>query len=689
MPPRFRARLLAGAALLAPGPVLAQSAAELPPISVTTAPAALTVPDNAEAAALARQNPGNVSIVPADSYRDRAGATTLDDALALTPGIFSPPKWGQDTRLSIRGSGLARNFHLRGVRLLQDGIPLNQADGSGDFQELDPLTLQRLEVLRGANAFALGANTLGGAINAVTPTGRTAPGGLLRFEFGSDGFARWQAAAGAASGPFDAWFSYTGLTDDGYRDHSSGRSTRFNANAGYRWNDQLETRIYATYNTIFQQIPGAVSRSAALAAPRRAAPGNLSGDYQRNLETIRLGTRSTWRPAEGVLVEAGFGFVSRELDHPIFQYIDQRSEDMTVFLRTTLDFTVFGLGNRLVLGANAAIGATESNRYANVGGRAGAALTASSLDRARTSDLYAENTLRLTERFALIAGLQAGEAYRASRDRLLTDQDGRPDDSGSGRWQWLNPRFGLLWDATPATQLFVNLSWSTEPPTLSDLTPLVVAGGFDRLKAQRATTLEVGTRGSIGELRFEAALYRAWLRDEIQLISTGPSTSLALNTDRTIHQGLELGLDWIAARDRLATGDSLTFRAAYTFSDFRFDGDARYGDNELPGAPRHLLRAELRYAHPAGGWVAPNVEWVPQAFYVDNANTTRTSAYALLGLRAGWNFDRGVSLFVDARNLTDKRYVASASVAPNATAASPLFEPGFGRRVYAGLQFTF
>ncbi len=154
-------------------------------------------------------------------------------------------------------------------------------------------------MLRGANASTLGANTLGGAINAVTPTGRTAPGGLLRFEFGADGFARWQASYGAASGPFDAWFSYTGLTDDGYRDHASGRSTRFNANAGYRWTDQLETRVYVTYNTIFQQIPGAVSHDAALNAPRRAATANLIGDYQRNIESLRLGTRTAWRAAGG------------------------------------------------------------------------------------------------------------------------------------------------------------------------------------------------------------------------------------------------------------------------------------------------------------------------------------------------------------------------------------------------------
>ena len=30
---------------------------------------------------------------------------------------------------------------------------------------------------------------------------------------------------------------------------------------------------------------------------------------------------------------------------------------------------------------------------------------------------------------------------------------------------------------------------------------------------------------------------------------------------------------------------------AYTLNDFRFDGDAKFGDNVLPGAPRHFLRS--------------------------------------------------------------------------------------------------
>ena len=133
----------------------------------------------------------------------------------------------------------------------------------------------------------------------------------------------------------------------------------------------------------------------------------------------------------------------------------------------------------------------------------------------------------------------------------------------------------------------------------------------------------------------------------------------------------------------------MTLRQAYSFNDFRFDGDAAYGDNQLPGAPRHLYRAELRYRHPAGASIAPVVEWVPQGFFADNANTLKTKGYATLGLRAGWEFGNGLSVFAEGRNLTDRRYISNGSVAPVATLNSALFEPGFGRSVYGGVQFRF
>ena len=38
--------------------------------------------------------------------------------------------------------------------------------------------------------------------------------------------------------------------------------------------------------------------------------------------------------------------------------------------------------------------------------------------------------------------------------------------------------------------------------------------------------------------------------------------------------------------------DKIWLNLAYTFNDFRFDNDPTFGNNQLPGAPRHYLRAE-------------------------------------------------------------------------------------------------
>ena len=52
-------------------------------------------------------------------------------------------------------SGLSRNFHLRGVQLYMDGIPINTADGYGDFQEIDPSAYKYVEVFKAATRFSL------------------------------------------------------------------------------------------------------------------------------------------------------------------------------------------------------------------------------------------------------------------------------------------------------------------------------------------------------------------------------------------------------------------------------------------------------------------------------------------------------------------------------------------------------
>ena len=106
--------------------------------------------------------PGGVAVVGREAFEDQY-ALTFRDTLGLVPGVFAQPRFAEEVRLVIRGSGLGRNIHLGGVTLLQDGVPINLADGSGDFQEIDPAVIRHLEVYKGANGLVHGASSLGGA----------------------------------------------------------------------------------------------------------------------------------------------------------------------------------------------------------------------------------------------------------------------------------------------------------------------------------------------------------------------------------------------------------------------------------------------------------------------------------------------------------------------------------------------
>jgi len=202
--------------------------ADFEPVEAPADPAAtppgesLTTPTTAQSEALLARVPGSVVVVPDTAYKNSTPAVTIRDVLDYVPGVFVQPKWGEDTRLSIRGSGLSRNFHLRGVQLFMDGIPINTADGYGDFQEIDPSAYRYVEVYKGANALRYGANSLGGAINFVTPTGRDASLFGASADIGSFGFHRLQSSSGGVKGPFDFFVTGSWQEADGFRDHSWG-----------------------------------------------------------------------------------------------------------------------------------------------------------------------------------------------------------------------------------------------------------------------------------------------------------------------------------------------------------------------------------------------------------------------------------------------------------------------------------
>jgi iron complex outermembrane receptor protein len=667
----------------------AQAQTQTLPAVTVTAPrgGSLTVPTAAEAAQEINQTPGAVEVVPASSWQDTPAAT-LKDMLDFTPGVFAQPKWGGDSRLSIRGSGLARYYHLRGIELLQDGVPMNNADGSADFQMIDPSAYQFVEVYKGANALRFGAATLGGAINFVSPTGHDSDRFQARVDTGSFGWRRTQASTGFVSGKVDGFITGSWQRESGFREHSRNHAVRVNGNLGLRLANNAETRFYLFSGSARNQLPGSVTRNAALHDPRRAAAINVLNDWQRNDDVTRISNRTTFISGN-TTYEAGGWFSRMRLDHPIYQYLDNGYNDYGLYARAQNETPIAGHDNRATLGLRWSAGTVNARNYVNSGGQKNGLLSHVN-NRADNITVYGENAYHVVPDVSLIAGFQYLSAERKQTD--LFNGVGPANRSGSRTYNLFNPKLGVLWQAGPTWQVYGNVSRSGEPPTFGDM-QFSTQNDLARLNAQRGTTIEVGTRGSSKDWKWDVAAYRARLKNEIECVSSQFNIcQVAQNLDHTIHQGIEAGLQWTALRglfvDQARSSDSLNLKVAYTYSNFYFQNDPIWGNNQLPGMPRHYLRGELVYKHPSGFYGGPTVEWVPQAYYADNANTLKTAPYALLGLRAGYN-QGPYSLFIEGRNLTNRTYIASASITDRANTSSPLFEPGAGRAVYVGLQIRY
>jgi iron complex outermembrane receptor protein len=641
-------------------------------------------PEAAEAAAAARERPGNVSVVAAEEFQDRY-AVTFRDTLQLTPGVIAQPRFGEEVRLSIRGSGLANNAHLRGVELLFDGVPINGADGFGDFQELDPTFANFITVNRGANAFASGSATLGGSIELTGLTGRSVDeAGFLRLDAGSFGTQRVTARAAYVDDRFDLLVAATGQRQDGFRQNAEQSNGRLYAQAGIRWNDAVETRFGILGNDVNQRIPGALTIAQATTTPELANTGNFNFAFARDINSWRGWTRTTIDVGALGDFTLGAAYTDRQLYHPIGVVIDQRVSDGLLFARWDGETDALGVPLAWTAGVRWRDARTAARTYAATPNRLAArgALTAHSIQYAGGLDAFAELRLKPTEQLTLLAGLNSIDTDR----EVLNLRN--PAASDSDTFNQISPKLGLLWEASDALQIFANVSGVYEPPSFGQLTQ----GGFVTfvpIKAQEGTSYEIGVRGDLGRVRYELTYYEARLENEFISFQVSPLIPAAtFNAPNTIHRGIEAGLGVTLAEDLF--GGALNARAAWTWNDFTFDGDPVYRDNRLAGVPERTLVAELAWSD-GRLRIAPSV-FVQSDTVVDFRNTLRSPDYTLFNISGSYAVTDNVSVFLEGRNLTDEKYVSMVSSIANAQAPGvnlSIATPGDGAAVFGGLRLRF
>lgn len=207
------AAILLATSILAPGMAHAQAADPAAPPTTTADPTdrhAQDRHDGDEAIVVtgvrrsANDVLGGVSVVSgAELARDKR--PSLGETLAKQPGVSASSFGPAASRPILRGLSGDR------IRLLQDGIGSFDVSASSADHEvaINPLTAERIEVLRGPSALLFGSSAIGGVVNVIdTRIPRHIPDGPVHVDavatYGSA--ANERALTGTIDGPLGGGF---------------------------------------------------------------------------------------------------------------------------------------------------------------------------------------------------------------------------------------------------------------------------------------------------------------------------------------------------------------------------------------------------------------------------------------------------------------------------------------------------
>lgn len=683
-----------------------------------------------------RATPGAVTLIDrSEPAPAEEAAPTLADALAGAPGVVVQEFFGgnDQPRVQIRGSGLQQNPTERGLLVLQDGMPVNRADGAYVVGLATPGQSEEIEVFRGAAANRLGANVLGGAINFVSASGVTAPGTHLSFGAGSFGRLDLAGSYGVESGSGDALLRFEHSEKDGYRDYNRSRRSVIGGNATLQ-TGAAATRLFFGHTDLRFDVAGPLTWNAVQndptsnhagpvivgGVPRNPGPNVLRDLPRRETRQTLAGARSTLEDGDNIY---DFGFSLSHTDDsfrfPISAgYRDTHSTDATLTAR----YSRMGAGELPLFetGLSWSIGEADRDYHHNLSGTRGPAFGRNRL-RADTLSIFAGANLTFGN-FTLSPSIAFNHATRENDDRW--DAATRPtvgynpmnpgqrlpngavpagDTSYDRNYSGFAPALALSWRPNEDQFAWISLSRGFEPPTHDDL--LGTIGGTPNtgpgrpvpgnsalpaamfatpdLEAQTATTLELGWRGRWRNLNWDATAYHSRIRNELlSLRDLSGATLASVNADRTRHSGLELGLSG-------DLGDQLSGRLAWTWQNFRFDDDPLRGDNRIAGAPRHIITAALDWQASERLAVGGTLRWMPDETPVDNMNTVFNDAYAVVDLGVDYAVNDRAEVYAKVTNLFDERYAASTLVVDQAAAGQAAFIPGEGRAVYLGTRLRF
>lgn len=618
----------------------------------------------------------------------------LSETLNRVPGINVQNRqdYAEGVRITSRGFGAQTSFGTRNVKILIDGIPATEPDGTGDSEIIDLGDVSRVEVLSGPFSVLYG-NAAGGVIQVFSkdgPAQPTASFGLLGASYGS-----WRASASyggtakfGADGSLNYMMNASDFYSGGYRAHSHARRQQFYGK--YR----IQVDPNSSYTVVIDALnepnsldPGGLTAAQYHENPRQAGIGADAFNTRKTLRHEQIGLiyrhRISAHDKLKVTLYAG--------THSVLQYlpftgnytasgggvVDLARKFGGIGGRWTHKTTIAGIPITAIIGANFDYEAQHRKGYVNNYGVIGN-LRRNEQDTARNISEYAEIDANLTPRIILDVGIQHAQEHFNVQDLYITPT--LTNDSGSITYSHTSLVAGATYHLTSTTNLFADYGEGFETPTLDQLAylPNGNAGLNSALVPTISQNYEAGIKSLIGSATYlKLALFHIHTSNQIVVSSSTDGRTAYANEGQTARNGIDLSVNSFLPHH-------VELYGAYSFLHAVFRKNDVAGDF-LPGVPQQRLYGEADWHDPATGfYTSLNGQWQSR-MYVDNQNSAYAAGYFTAGIAGGFRQTLGplgLNEFVRINNILNRTYVGAVVIAAS---NGKYYEPAPGRNFIVGM----
>ena len=645
-----------------------------------------------------RETPQSVSVITRQRMDD-TGINDLNDVVKYAPGI-TLRKFGGD-----RQQFLARGFVVD--NLMYDGLPTSLSTFTLDtIAVADMAMYDRVEVVRGATGLMSGAGSPSATLNLVRKRPTATPQVSITTSAGS--WDRYRTEVDA-SNRLNETGTLRGRVVTAYEDNKSYIDVRDKQRQTFYGVLEADLSDSTTWTLgASKQRDDATSDWGSLPAgpngenlhlPRHTF---LSNDWAYwNRDNVSVFTDLTTRLDNGWTSRLAFAKIWAESNN-FSSYLNAAKgagftqasgQYHTTDVQTNLDgslsgpFQLFGREHELTLGA--------SRRQEKFDQKGGYWETATPIDIynfdpgvipkpdiADRTPYQSQNTATEHGVYAAVRFNPLDPLHIIVGSRLSGyDYDNR---SGTGDYKVtheVTPYAGVIYDLNDTYSVYASYTEIFKPQTQQDI-------GGSVLKPMTGESFEVGIKGEYfgGELNTSLALFDMIQENRAYALDTQPALCLA--TNRTCYEAAgEVRSRGLDAEISGALSPNWQASAAYTLVLSQYVKDKTFDKGNLfaPNQPKHLFKAATTY-HLQGDLHKVRVGahvLAQSATYgrVGNGHAEQ-SAYAVVGLMAGYRLDEHWDARINLNNVFDQTYWQGI---PTASGSGTYGDP---RNVMFSLKWT-